>query len=265
MARSTVGALLRTSQAFYSQLCDKQTLEHGIAYYSRRFAGLAEANQFREVVVEDAARIPPAFEEAERWFQQQGLFCRRWAPADGTASDELRSFLVSLGFAPRTLAALALTGWIDLRGGADVRVLQARAMREAFRQTFVDADSPPSPAMRRLLADAYEERLDDPQFDAFVALVDGRAAGRCALYQVGDISRLMDLCVLAPYADRGVDAALAAHALALAKRLAARTICLGIPTEDAGRRDWFHRVGFVEDGTVVEFEREGPGDAGDGP
>ncbi len=98
MERSTVGSLLRSTQTYCAQLCEKQALTYGIAYYSERFAKLPEANQFREVLVDDPARIPAAFDEAERWFKEQGLTCYRWAPADGQASDTLSGFLVSRGF-----------------------------------------------------------------------------------------------------------------------------------------------------------------------
>ena len=53
MERSTVGSLLRTTQALCGQLCEKETLTHGIAYTCARYPNLSEVNQFREVVVED--------------------------------------------------------------------------------------------------------------------------------------------------------------------------------------------------------------------
>ena len=37
--------------------------------------------------------------------------------------------------------------------------------------------------------------MNDPNFDLFLAMVDGQPAGRCALYQVGDIARVTDLAV----------------------------------------------------------------------
>jgi N-acetylglutamate synthase-like GNAT family acetyltransferase len=215
------------------------------------------------VVVDDPSRIPAAFDEAERLFQGQGLTCLRWAPAGGHASDKLAGFLVSRGFRLRTYFAMALTRWVDIEVASDVRVLPARAMRAALHKTLPGAASAAPSATLQLLVDAYEERLDDPQFDMFVALVENQAAGRCALFQVGDIARLMDLDVLARFANRGVDAALTAHVLALAKRLAMRTICVQIDSDDGATKAWFESVGFVEDGTIVEFERDPPSVGGD--
>ncbi len=258
MQRSTVGLLLRSTQSFCSQICQKETLKYGIAYYSRRFAKLPEANQFREVVVEDHAKLPEAIDEAERWFRQRDLFCYRWAPAGGQAGDELTNFLLTRGFCKRTFTALCLTKWVDIEAPDDVRVLPARAMRAAFQNTFLNTDLPPSPVIRELRAEACAERLDDPQFDMFVAVADQQPAGRCALDQVGDLALLMDLTVLARYATRCVESALTSHVLTLAKRLTMRNICVLIEDDDTAVRSWFESVGFVADGVIVEFERNPP-------
>lgn len=150
---------------------------------------------------------------------------------------------------------MALANWPDVERATGVRVLHARAMRSALRATFVEAESPDSPAQRELSAGACEERLNDPQFDMFVATVDGNPAGRCALFQVGDIARVMDLSVLAPFADCGVDATLVLHVLSLAKRLAMRNICVQVDEASDRKPAWFERFGFRADGTIEEFDR----------
>ena len=45
MERSTVGALLRSTQAYCAQLSDKQTLDHGIAYHREEFPSIAESEK----------------------------------------------------------------------------------------------------------------------------------------------------------------------------------------------------------------------------
>lgn len=252
MERTTVGSILRSTQAHRSQVCEKKTLDYGIAYYSERFASLPEANQFREVVVEDPAKLPDAYDQAEAWFRSLGLFCFTWAPAAGEAGDELAAFLTAKGFRPRGYVAMTLGEWVEVNGAADVRVLPARAMRAALRGTFVGGVDEGGSG---ILAEACCERLNDPQYDMFVAMVDGAPAGRCALYQVGDIARLMDLEVRDPFAHRGVREALTAHVLALAKRLMMRNICVLVDETDADRREWFERAGFMADGRIVEYER----------
>ena len=260
MERSTTGSILRTTQAWCLQLCEKQTLSHGIAYYSERFAQLRQANQFREVVVESADAVPSAFSEANDWFEEHNLRCDRWAPADGRANDELADFLVENGFRKQIHTVMTLASWVDLSSVDNVRVLPARSMRAALRTTHIENHAPGSQTEREMLADACQQRLDDPQFDMFVATVDGKPAGRCALYQVGDIARVIDLNVLPAFVDADVDTAMVSHALVLAKRLAMRNICVQIDEAEAQQRRLFARFGFVADGTIEEFDRVIPSD-----
>ncbi len=258
MERSTVGSLLRTSQAFCSQLCEKHTLDFGIAYFQPRFADLAELNQFREVVVEDDRRLPSAFEEAERWFANQNLFCYRWAPAGGNPGPGMIAFLKVRGFRLRSHAAMLLNHWETLGPYPEVRILPARAVRTAFHETFVAAGGSATSASVQAIAQAGAERLDDPQFDMFVAMVGGTPAGRCALYQVGDIARVIDLTVVPGFQSTPAADALVAHALAMAKRLQMRNVVIQIDDGDAAGISWWERLGFARDGTIIEFERERP-------
>lgn len=255
MERTTVGSLLRSTQAFRSQLCEKETLELGIAYYCQRFANLPEANQFREVVVENPAQIAAAFDEAEAWFGARNLHCHVWATAGGKATDELTSFLAEKGYAERAYVAMTLTQWIAIEPVSDIRILPARAMRSALRRTFDDAAMSDSTDDAGELTDALDERMNDPQLDMFVAMIDGQPVGRCGLYQVGDIARVMELNVSETSRAADVRQALTAHVLTMAKRLEMRNVCVQVDETDAERRAWFESVGFVADGRIVEFER----------
>jgi len=282
MDRTTVGSLLRSTQAYCSELCEKETLDYGIAYYNPRFASLPEANQFREVLIEDPARIPEAYEQTETWFHKRDLFCHCWAPAEGQGTDELTDFLTRRGFRSRQHLAMSLARWVDRETPEDVRILPARAMRDAYRETFTQLDSPESSAKGGLLAEASLERLDDPHLDMVVALWGKQPVGRCGLYQVGDIARVMSIYVFPVYAGRGIEEALLAHVLALAKRLTMRNVITQIDETDrvglhpsdlslqrssagGGLVLTLEEAGFVCDGEIVEFERDPPTHVGLGP
>lgn len=142
--RSTVGSLLRSTQAYCGQLSDKETLDEGIAFYSEAFRDLPEANQFREVMIDDAQRIPTVFASVDRWFLERGLTCHRWAPAGGQRDAALSDHLSDRGFHALHYVALSLTRWVDLQPDPSIRVLPARAMRDAYRATFSGAQAPPS-------------------------------------------------------------------------------------------------------------------------
>ncbi len=261
--RTTTGSLLRSSQAYAAQLCDKETLSGGIAYYCDRFGTLPAVNQFREVLLAESANPSAIVAEVERWFSDRGLTCGRWAPAEHQPVAPLEGALVSHDYTRRDLAALVLTQWREWEPAPEVRVVPARAARAAYRATWLADGMVGSADDLALRADAHNERLDDPQLDAVVALVGGRPAGRCALYQVGDICRVLHFAVLAGHEARGTGGALLGHVLALARRLEMRHVYTQVDRRRTQRIAFFEQAGFVCDGTLVEFCRAGDGDLGD--
>lgn len=256
MEHTTVNSLLRCIQAYCNQLCDKHTLDFGIAYYSERFPEVAELNQFREVLYDETGDVRALFEQAEEWFSRNGLNCYRWAPALGTMPKHLVEYLVEHGFERHVDVAMRLTKWVELDAAAEVRVLPARAMRAAYRESLEAVPPATGSPWSAHVAEACEERLDDPSFDMFVALVEKQPAGRCALYQVGDLAHVRDLAVLPAFADRGVERALLGHVLGLAKRLALANVLALVENDDRVQEAWFQHAGFVPDGEIEEFRRD---------
>jgi len=267
MQHSTVGCVLRSDQAFYQQITDRCTLEHGICVYSTRYPTLPQANQFREVVIARCEDIPTAFEAAESFFVQKDLTCYRWAPAQGCGTgfqpmadlDALTTFLASKGYKKHVYNAMILTRWLAIKKINKVRLLPARAMRAAFRRTFEQEVSNPEKA--QVYADAYQERLDDPQLDMFVAMIGDMPVGRGALYQVGDIARIKDVYVCpVPHLDTNIEladirCAILAHLLTLAQRLEMRNICVRVLRSDESLHQLYESAGFIVDGEIVEYDR----------
>jgi hypothetical protein len=227
-------------------------LELGIAYYAPAFPQSPDVNQYREVIANAPDQYVAALNEAESCFGAHGLTCRRLATADGTVSEEFEAFLLGQGFSPLRFYALKLTSWGPVSVDPRVRILPARAMRPALRSTFVDC---PESGNQSLLADLTNERMDDSAYDMDVALVDNRPAGRCALYQVGDIARIMEFYALPGDLRDVVRESLLAHSLALAKRLNMRSICAQVPMEAKDDQQLFLHAGFEEDGVITEFLR----------
>ena len=125
MQRNTVSALLRATQAYCQQLCDKETLEHGIAFFSARYPLLPDVNQFREVVIDSAEHIPRVFDETERWFEGHGLSCLRWATAGGAPGVEIRDLLL-----PRCTFLILL---LLLLRGESVKAVETVEHRRSLR------------------------------------------------------------------------------------------------------------------------------------
>lgn len=257
MSTSTVASILRTSQAYCAQLCEKQTLEFGIVYACDRYPTSPEANQYREIIADNEADLERAWSEAGKCFAEQAAHGCTWATAVGVPPVPMATFLTARGFQERKYTAMRLEKWMEFAPQSAIRVVPARAVRSAFRDAVTGdsrhgdgaGDTPVRPAL-------LNDRLDDPHLDMFVALIDGKPAGHCGLLQVGDIARVIEWGVVqGGSASQASDTttALHAHVLRLAQRLMMKTICAQVLTDDRATIAQFDRAGFVADGEILEY------------
>ncbi len=253
---AVVSAVRRADQAFCGQVAQTDALDWGVAFYSGVFPLSADANQFREVQL-GAASIGDVFESVERYYSQRNLTCRRWVPALGESAELFDAFFSARGWVRRERVALGLVDWPAAgTGDKGVRIVPARAMRKAFRATFFDAGDPGwDDETRGAFADEAEERLNDSNYDVFVATVDDRPAGRVGYHEVGDIAAIRDLSIMAEFRGRGVGGALMGHVIGLAKRLGPRIVVASRQREDTAVQHCFDKHGFREFGVSAEYER----------
>ncbi len=257
MERSAIGSLLRAEQAYAWQLCEKQTLTYGIAYYQKSPTRLHELQQFREVTIENSMDLPRAFEEAESFFAALGTKCLRWVAAQNQQTEALSTFLQERGFVPMTYTVWMLSEWVNRAHTCKYRVLPARPMQSAMLEAVMHdvawASEPES--FREERARVLKERISEPSFDLFLAMDGQRPVGRCALFQVGDIASIMDVGVVDGVDSREVESALLSHVLVLSRRLNMKNIVMRIADACADRGELAVSKGFVPSGSLIEFDR----------
>ncbi len=246
-----IAAVRRSELALVEQISQWESQTYGVAFWSNEFADSAAANQLRDVWLADVDG-PTAYEQAEAFFAERGVVCRTWVPASGQAVEPIGAVLSARNWRREELIAWGLSSWdwVDAKSNPAIRVLPARAMPKAFRATFDDGAT--GSEERSALA---AERLNDSHYDVFVAMLDGRPAGRIGYLQVGEIARLTDLYVLEAARGSGAARAMASHFLQLARRLLPKFIVAGVPSEDAGAQRFLSRFGFTQQGSIVQFVR----------
>ncbi len=249
-----LSAVRRASQVHYEQMCERRTLSCGIAFYSHPYAALPWMNQVREVVLPPGRTMQEAYDEVEACFAELGLACQRWVPAATQAPEPLEEFLAARGFITERRLTMLLVRAAEFTPRPDVRILPARAMRKAYAE-LVGSDTRYAPDFREDLVASHLDRLDDPQYDLFVAQLEGRLVGRGALFQVGDIARVENLVVDEAYRGQGIGRTLMAHLTALARRLAMRSTCLEVIGDEARLRRLYESCGFEAGPTYVQFQK----------
>ena len=242
-----LAAVRRTEQTHAEQIASWDSLEIGTAFSSDAFPGLAAANQLRDVWLQEIG-AEDAYERCESLYTDKGLTCRRWTPALAQDPAPIDALLAKKGWTRRNVVAMQLCRLAVPDDSHDsIRILPARAMKRAYRATFESGSGEE--------AAAGIERLNDANYDAVVAVIDGKSAGRAAFLEAGDIARLADVFVLPALRRRGVGRALGLHFLKLVQRLSPRLVVAACPSSDEQAIAYLGRTGFDPAGDQPTFER----------
>jgi len=250
---TVLGSVLRSNQAYLELLSEKYTTDYGIAFCCPRFEQLACGNEFREVWVESADEAGAALASANSVFEDFGVPCHRWTLAEAQNPRVVEPVLLDAGYERHERIALALTAWPAPVDFPHVRVLPARPMRSAYEKIVTNASRLFDKSVREQFVAAAIDRLDGHRMDMFVAMVDGQPAGVAALFQVGDIGRIVDLYVCPEFRRRQVASALLHHIFKLAHRLLVRVVCVESADGDKQMLALLSRHGFIEIDRAVEF------------
>jgi GNAT superfamily N-acetyltransferase len=247
-----LAAIRRSSQVYYAQIAEQTTPSCGVALTCAIYPGYHNGNHLREAVIPAGRSAADCFDEVQAFYAQQGLTCFRWVPAAVQPVEPLEALLASRGFVPRRNLAMKWTHEVAVLANPRVKLLPARAMRTALRAVILSNSAYP-PSVRAMLADAALDRLDDPSFDVYVALLDGHPAGYGGLLQAGDIGRIENIFVAEAHRRQGVGRTLISHLLALSRRLALRITCLQTEECNAPARALYEQCGLEAGGTYVEL------------
>lgn len=245
-------AVRRANQVYYEHFSERTPISCGVAYTCPQFPRLHDGNHLDEIVIPDEGSLERAWEEAEAFFAERGLTCYRWTPAFDQPAEPLEQFLVPRGYQVSRDRVMIWQQDLDLPRRPDVRMVQARAMRDAYRAVIENGDDY-DPQTRAMLADVALERLDDPNYDAFVALRDGQPAGGGALMQVGDLASVEDVQVVPAHRRKGVATTMLSFLLAMSRRLSMRLTVVEWSDDNEPARALYERCGFASAGTYVAF------------
>src|SRR5262245_46239538 len=164
-----VTAVRRSERALAEQISEWEALEIGVAHVSSKYPTLAEANQLREVWLADVAG-EAAFARAEQYYSERDLTCRAWIPASAQDTTPIDRMLSVRSWDRINTVAMGLVNWRGMTSAISdaIKILPARAMPKAHRQTYADAGDD-----RNLLAQVATDRLNDSNHDIFIATWNG--------------------------------------------------------------------------------------------
>jgi ribosomal protein S18 acetylase RimI-like enzyme len=234
-------------------------LDCGTAMVNPELKTVYDANQILDAAISPGTDAAAAFEEVERHFAVAGAVCHCWLLNPSLSADRtqpLADYLLGRGYlryASDILHLPRLPQHPVLMAG-DLKIIPGRA---SFRHYRALAEEDAARWNAPELADAAMLHLDDPRYEAMMALKDGRAAGVVGVQIIGELGGIQHVFVSEDFRRQGIGRTLMARALEICVRSLLQHILLWVDPENARARALYHSLGFEKIGELVVYSKPG--------
>ncbi|HEV2296664.1 MAG TPA: GNAT family N-acetyltransferase [Tepidisphaeraceae bacterium] len=258
-AQATPEALVRyfhqTERRMAEHLGEIAALDVGTAIANPALPNVHDANVLLDAGIPQGMTAVESFEAARNHFDAQGS---RWwkcvlnpsIPLEQTAP--LAEHLLASGYTRETSDILYLDRMpsATVTEAPGVKMIPARASYRHARQL---AEEMAAAAGEPQLAEVLMLDLDDPHWDAVLALVGTEAAGHVGVLAVGEIGRIETLLVSEKHRRRGIGRTLMSRALEICARSLFKHIFLSCRPANAPAQALYAQLGFRKIGDFVEY------------
>ncbi len=106
------------------------------------------------------------------------------------------------------------------------------------------------------IADAAILHLDDPHWDALLAIENGVAVGYAGVLAVGDLGRIDQVFVAASSRRQGIGRTIVSRAMEVCARSQFRHVMLAVAPGNAPAQALYSQLGFRKIGQIVAYQRQ---------
>jgi ribosomal protein S18 acetylase RimI-like enzyme len=103
------------------------------------------------------------------------------------------------------------------------------------------------------LLEASMQRLDDPHWDCWLALADGKSVGRAGVLSAGDTGLIESVFVSDSFRRNGVAIALLNRLIDVCARSQFRQVFLQVAGDNSAAQSLYQQIGFEKIGQITQF------------
>jgi len=252
----------RTGLCLGQQLGEASDLDCGTAIASARWPAIADANHMWDASLAPGQSPRQAVDEAAAHFAAAGSECGFWVinPAEPLERTQpLAEYLQSHGWHAKSATIFHLQkAPPPLKPNSDgLMVIPARASFRHAHDLAMCSAMLIDPAHAAALADANMARLDDPHWDAMLALQNGQPVAHIGVLSVGDMGRIVGLFVHPDHRGQGLARLMLARAMEVCIRSVFRHVFAEIDLDNAAAVHLAQTGGFEPVGSMVRLMRGG--------
>jgi ribosomal protein S18 acetylase RimI-like enzyme len=251
----------RTSAMWVTHLAEGESLAAGTAYANRELAALPDANNFRDAALHDLLSAGDAVEQVESHYRQQGVRCAYWVmnpSAPPAQTQPLIDHLLAGGYRRQSddIFYLRKVALLETPVPADFKVIPARASYRHAEQLAREAFAGPQVDLH---VEATLRHLDDPHYDALLALSNDRAVASLGILSVGELAQIQQLYASPTHRRQGLGRLMLNRGLEICARSLSKHIFAQLDPQDEPARALITGFGFTRLATFDRYIAPPPG------
>jgi ribosomal protein S18 acetylase RimI-like enzyme len=246
----------KTEHHWTQHFAEEKELSVGSAFCNPDLKNVFDANRLLDGALAEGQSPADAVEEVRGYFEPQDARCMRWGMNPSAPSDRVEPFvdhLLQLGFTrgAHDIMYLQHMPQTKITEVADAKVIPARA---SFRHARALAEESANEKWKEpQLADAAMMHLDDPHWDALLALKDGTAVATLGVLAVGEIGRIEQVFVSPEHRRRGIGRTMMSRALEICARSLFKHVFLSCDGDNTPAIALYKELGFTKIGEIVSY------------
>ena len=263
--KSAVHATPETLVRFFDQTelqwtrhtSEETQLDVGTAMHNAQLPRTYMANRMLDVALPPNVTPAQAMDEVAGHFAAQGVPCWQWVMNPSALSERtlpMIEFLRAQGYREKPTDIMHLPHLpgrpIEGTAGAGLTIIPARA---SFRHARTLFDESARRWNTPELAEASMMHLDDPHFDALLALKDGAPVANVGVLAMGEVGLIEQVFVTETKRRQGIATVMMGRALEICARSLFKHILLGVAPDNLPAIHLYDKFGFRKIGQLIAY------------
>jgi GNAT superfamily N-acetyltransferase len=241
-----------------AHVAEKSDLDFGTAWVGAHWPRVHYANRVMDVALPEGMSSADALEQAEAHFRERGSRCWQWIMNPSATEQQTHpmiELLLSRGYkrgAEDIMYLERLSTGAIAHADSSLKIIPARA---SFRHARALYDEGARQWNEPQLADAAMAHLDDPHFDALIALHDGAAIAHVGVLAMGETGLIEEVYVSESSRGKGIGGVMMARAMEICARSLFKHVMLSVAPGNSAAIAMYTKFGFRKIGEWVEYQR----------
>jgi ribosomal protein S18 acetylase RimI-like enzyme len=249
----------QTESNWTGDVAESAALDVGTAWSNAQLSRVAEANRVLEAALPEGVAPAEAVEQADAHFSSQGSTCLEWImnpSATVQQTEPLAEHLVSqkgyIRLARDIFHLDRIVASTVVPSAAGLIIIPARA---SYKHAMTLYHEWASESNNPKLAESEVMHLDNPHYDALIALKNGRAVAHIGVLAVGEIGRIDQVVVSPQFRRQLLGTLMMGRIMEVCARALFKHVLLAVEGGNTPAVRLYQKFGFRKIGQIVAYRK----------